>query len=191
MAHPGRGPGGVTALAASADAAQRDARSKITRRFPASCGSVALARHFLLDHLGGRYDEGVELAALMLSELATNAVQHAATEFEVAVTTTPEAGGCSVHVRVTDWAPGFPAPQEPPAESPHGRGLRIVEALADAWGVEVRRGRSGKAVWFTTLAVAAGREDGGTDDIVVLAALRPPAAAGVGPERTGGGRFVV
>jgi PAS domain S-box-containing protein len=87
----------------------------------------------------------------MLSELATNAVQHADSEFEVEISVTPEAGGRCVRVRVSDEAAGFPTPQDPGTDAPHGRGLRIVESLADAWGIEVRRGRPGKTVWFVSL----------------------------------------
>ena len=92
----------------------------------------------------------------MLSELATNAVQHAATEFEVAVRVAPD--GRRVRVEVTDAAAGFPTPQEPVADAPHGRGLHIVRTLADAWGIEMRRDRPGKTVWFSLpLAAAAAR----------------------------------
>ena len=73
---------------------------------------------------------------LMLSELATNAVQHAATEFEVGVRVAPD--GHLVRVEVSDAAAGFPTPQEQIAEAPHGRGLHIVRTLADAWGIEMR-----------------------------------------------------
>ena len=96
----------------------------------------------------------------MLSELATNVVQHASTEFEVEISVTPDAGGRSVRVRVSDEAPGFPTPQEPGMDAPHGRGLRIVESLADAWVIEVRRDRPGKTVWFDSLL---GATEGGAD----------------------------
>jgi PAS domain S-box-containing protein len=55
-----------------------------------------------------------------------------------------------VHVRVTDEAPGIPVPQTAPPDGLRGRGLRIVESLADAWGIEVQHGRTGKTVWFTS-----------------------------------------
>jgi two-component sensor histidine kinase len=84
----------------------------------------------------------------MVSELATNAVQHAQTEFEVGIWVTPDADGRSVLVRVTDNAPGSPAPQNPPVDAAHGRGLRIVEALAARWGVEQEEFGPGKTVWF-------------------------------------------
>jgi anti-sigma regulatory factor (Ser/Thr protein kinase) len=122
----------------------------VVRRFPATCDSVRQTRQFLIEQVGGGRREGVELLALMLSELATNAVQAADdTEFEVAITVAPSPEGRTVDVRVTDEAPGFPAPQTPGLDEPHGRGLRIIESLAGAWGVEVQGGRPGKTVWFT------------------------------------------
>jgi anti-sigma regulatory factor (Ser/Thr protein kinase) len=121
----------------------------VSRRFPAVCASVWQARHFLRDQLDSvSYDPDVEFLALMLSELATNAVQHAGTEFAVGIWVTPDAEGRSVLVRVTDTAHGFPVPQEPTADAPHGRGLHIVESLADGWGIEMQQSRPGKTVWF-------------------------------------------
>jgi two-component sensor histidine kinase len=98
--------------------------------------------------------EGVELVALMLSELATNAVQHARTEFVVDITLTREASRYRVRVGVTDQSPDLPVLPEPATDAPHGRGLRIVESLADAWGIEIRRGHPGKTVWFVAMLVA-------------------------------------
>jgi PAS domain S-box-containing protein len=123
----------------------------VSRRFPAACISVREARWFLIEHLRENGDEDLDPVALMLSELATNAVEHADTPFEVGITVTPEAAGRSVHVRVTDEAPNFPVPQDHALDGARGRGLRIVESLADAWGVEVRHGIAGKAVWFASL----------------------------------------
>ena len=138
------------ALATRQDARREDAPTTVARRFPAACVSVGEARHFLLEHLRGERDEDLGPLALMLSELATNAVQHADTAFEVDITVSPDAEGRSVHVRVTDEAPGFPVPQVAPHDGLRGRGLRIVETLADAWGIEVQHGRAGKTVWFTS-----------------------------------------
>ena len=128
-----------------------------SRRFPADAASVGQARRFLL----GRLPEGrvgdADALVLMLSELATNAVCHAATDFEVTVQVVGETR--RVVVEVTDSAGGDPAPREVAADAPHGRGLRIVQALADAWGVERRRDRCGKTVWFSSI-LPAGDEAG-------------------------------
>ena len=83
-----------------------------------------------------------ESLALMLSELATNAVQHAATEFEVAVELID--GGRSVRVSVTDTAEGFPTPEAAAPDAPRGRGLHIVSSLADDWGVDVQKDPAGQ-----------------------------------------------
>ena len=95
---------------------------------------------------------GADAVVLMLSELSTNAVLHASTPFDVTLTVAPD--GESVHVAVSDNAGGYPAPQEPDADAPHGRGLHIVRTLADAWGIEMQRDQPGKTVWFTASLVA-------------------------------------
>ena len=92
-----------------------------TRQFPATATSVGQARRFLLGQLPpAATGEDADALVLMLSELATNAVQHAATEFEVAVDVVPDCG--RVRVEVSDGAVGFPTlPQQAP-DAPHGRG---------------------------------------------------------------------
>ena len=62
-----------------------------------------------------------------------------------------------MRVEVSDGAAGFPTPPEQVPDAPHGRGLHIVRALADAWGIEMRRDRPGKTVWFSLPLSAAGR----------------------------------
>ena len=96
---PGHEPGAAThvggpaGIAATSGAPGRDV---VTRRFPATGVSVGRARRFLLEQLGvaapGGCNESIDLLALMLSELATNAVQHADTEFEVDISVTEQAG---------------------------------------------------------------------------------------------------
>jgi anti-sigma regulatory factor (Ser/Thr protein kinase) len=175
--NPGIEPGGVptegglarTATAtASRGAGTGRVGTTVARRFPAVCPSVAEARHFLLEQLGGGCDRDFGLLALMLSELATNAVQHARTEFDVGIWVTPDGEGRSVLVRVTDQAPGFPVPQDPPADAPHGRGLRIIESLAAGWGDEMEHDRPGKTVWFTARVgpSGAGRSGAGGNRVI-------------------------
>ena len=81
------------------------------RRFPATTSSVGQARRFLLAQLPGASDGEADALVLMLSELATNAVQHAATDFEVGVQVA--ADGHRVRVEVTDGATGFPSAAGP------------------------------------------------------------------------------
>ena len=139
------------------------------------------ARRFLLGTLPDAGDDDADALALMLSELATNAVQHAATEFEVSVRVAPDGG--RVRVEVSDGAAGYPTPQDPVPDAPHGRGLHIVRALADAWGIEMRRDRPGKTVWFSVALAApcrsgaAGSAAGGAGRVGAPAAPAAPAAS--------------
>jgi len=83
--------------------------------------------------------------AVMVGELAMNAVEHAHTEFEVTV----EMGDGTLRVKVTDSSGNRPAagPMPPPSSS-RGRGLPIVHSLADAWGVIPAPHGPGKTIWF-------------------------------------------
>lgn len=90
-------------------------------------------------------DELADAAVLCLSELVTNALMHTA-------------GGCSVRVlldrgvltlAVRDAGPAVSASVHLPDEflHVHGRGLQIVEALAQRWGSELDS--LGTTVWCT------------------------------------------
>jgi two-component sensor histidine kinase len=105
-----------------------------------------MARQFVAEHLTAVAPELCETAALLVSELATNAIVHAASEFAVTVVYPAPSG--RVRIEVTDRDLTQPAPTRPPPHVPHGRGLFLVAALADEWGVEEPRRRTGKAVWF-------------------------------------------
>lgn len=105
------------------------------------------ARRFLRDFLAeaGVSEDVSATAELCLSELVTNAVVHAGTRSELRATLD---GGLTVAVRDH----GGPAPDAAPDEDPdplrvHGRGLLLVEALADRWGSE--RDAVGTTVWFS------------------------------------------
>ncbi len=127
--------------------------------FAATTDSVGAARRFLLAQLRDPEREGADAVLLMLSELATNAVQHATSDFVVSVSRLPGRG--VIRVGVSDTAPGHPVPREPDAEALHGRGLHIVRTLADSWGIEMHQDRPGKTVWFSSRLPSAGasRED--------------------------------
>ena len=163
-----------------------------TRLFPATSASVGQARRFLVGQLPPAVSRNGDAdgVVLMLSELATNALQHAATEFEVAVLVAPD--GRHVRVEVRDGGSGFPTPPEQVPDAPHGRGLHIVRALADAWGIEVRRDHHGKTVWFSAPLSAPGEagpaagpqarpeaEAARPDE--TAGEMMPPAVPGLGP----------
>jgi anti-sigma regulatory factor (Ser/Thr protein kinase) len=102
----------------------------------------------LLRHWGrpGRSD----IAELLTSELVTNALVH--TDRDAVLTATVGPGGLRVEVR--DFVARLPRPRVPNADhGTNGRGLVLVQSLADAWGV--RTHGVGKAVWFELDADAA------------------------------------
>ncbi len=118
--------------------------------FPCQASSVTAARRFVREELSDQQPSVVDAAELLTSELASNCVRHANTDFEVAVES-----GESVRVEVSDGGRGRPRVLEPAATAPTGRGLLIVSRVAESWGVE--RGAAGTSVWFTLAApVAAG-----------------------------------
>lgn len=106
--------------------------------------SAAAARRFVASQISDLSVEAREKITLMVSELASNAIRHAQTRFRVGV----ERTGDVVRVEVTDSGSGDPVRQSPEPTEPSGRGLRIVDALADEWGVHHAR-KSDKTVWFT------------------------------------------
>ena len=113
------------------------------RRFPCRAESVAAARRFIRDVLQGRPRELVEAAELMTSELATNCVRHAHSDFELAIHDSRE----EIRVEVSDSGQGQPTLRSPTPQEHSGRGLLIVEELSTSWGVIPSP--NGKLVWFT------------------------------------------
>jgi anti-sigma regulatory factor (Ser/Thr protein kinase) len=109
--------------------------------FEPDSSSVRAVRSFIVSAT----DLPVELeatVALLASELAANSVLHARTTYQVAV----NAGFGRVRIGVTDANPRLPVMKLHSLEAATGRGLRLVQALADRWGVESHE--QGKTVWF-------------------------------------------
>jgi anti-sigma regulatory factor (Ser/Thr protein kinase) len=85
----------------------------------------------------------VGTAELLVSEVVTNACRHSSVETYVSTERTPD----DFRVTVWDHTSGAPKTQTPTDGDERGRGLGIVEAFSDAWGV--RNCPHGKAVWFS------------------------------------------
>lgn len=108
--------------------------------------SVSLARNRAA-RLVGEWGKGqlADTTCLLVSELATNAIQHGAVRgrfFRVRITLT----GAALRIAVTD-ARGERLPCEgaPAPDDTHGRGLLLVRTLSARWGVGVLA--VGKTVW--------------------------------------------
>ncbi|MEU3336780.1 ATP-binding protein [Streptomyces sp. NPDC002144] len=84
-----------------------------------------------------------DVAELLTSELVTNALVH--TDHDAVLTAVVGQRGLRVEVR--DFVARRPRPcPANTGDGTHGRGLVLVQSLADAWGV--RTHGVGKAVWF-------------------------------------------
>ncbi len=104
------------------------------------------ARQFAQQRLAGQVPEDVvDTVELCVSELATNCVLHASTEFVIRVDVLER----GARVSLTDGSP------VPPRQVPYGlsaatgRGLSLVANLSSGWGVELSS--DGKTVWCEVL----------------------------------------
>jgi serine phosphatase RsbU (regulator of sigma subunit)/anti-sigma regulatory factor (Ser/Thr protein kinase) len=113
------------------------------RRFPREPESAERARVFVAGCLEAAPRDVREVAKLLTSELASNAVLHARSAFDVVVS---EARG-TVRVAVIDAGPGEPVPERTDDGRDGGHGLWIVSRLSDRWGVDHLPGGA-KSVWF-------------------------------------------
>jgi PAS domain S-box-containing protein len=113
--------------------------------------SARTARRFVSEVLQeARADHFIDTATLLTSELVTNGIVHARTELKVLV----EATSTWVRVEVVDGDARLPLRREYDESATTGRGLEMVELLADDLGVEALED-DGKRVWFR-LGVAPG-----------------------------------
>jgi anti-sigma regulatory factor (Ser/Thr protein kinase) len=115
---------------------------------PCDASSVGKARRLIRQELAafGEADlvepDLVDAAGLLVSELVTNAVVHARTD----VTLHVRLRRGVLRIEVTDGSPVLPAPRRPTGLTGTGRGLQLVDHLADRWGVD--KARKGKTIWF-------------------------------------------
>ncbi|MFF0446230.1 SpoIIE family protein phosphatase [Streptomyces sp. NPDC004609] len=92
--------------------------------------------------------EQVDAAVLMVSEMVTNVLVHTdGNALLVAeVTSGDSEGPRRVRVQVSDTSDDLPHVRRPGELASSGRGLVLMEVLADAWGVDPRG--EGKSIWF-------------------------------------------
>ena len=111
-----------------------------SRRFDRDVRSVGAARRFAVE-TADRWGVDARDIALVVGELAANAVVHGNSAFEVRLRQDRR-----VHVEVSDLGSDEVRREPVAPQVEHGRGLEIVDHLAADWGVrQVPEG--GKVVW--------------------------------------------
>ncbi|MEW2340520.1 MULTISPECIES: SpoIIE family protein phosphatase [Streptomyces] len=143
---PERGCDGV----AEGDGAARPAvRRAVLTVAQAESERIAVARQQLREllHDWASADQ-VDSAVLLLSEMLTNVLVHTDADalLVAEVSGGPAAGGRTVRVEVSDISDDLPHKRDPGELASSGRGLVLMEFLADHWGVDPRG--EGKTIWF-------------------------------------------
>ncbi|MFJ9889963.1 SpoIIE family protein phosphatase [Streptomyces sp. NPDC091287] len=93
-----------------------------------------------------RDPEQVDSAVLMVSEMATNVLVHTDGDALMVAEISGEQGERRLRVEVADASDELPHKRRPGEMASSGRGLVLMEMLADAWGVDPRG--AGKSIWF-------------------------------------------
>ena len=110
--------------------------------FVAMPEAVAAARRFVSETLRSWGENRLVWdGALIVSELATNAIVHGGSPFRASV----ERAARVVRIAVEDVGPGLPQSRTVPHDALGGRGMAIVEELAHRWGCD--RVDGGKVFW--------------------------------------------
>jgi anti-sigma regulatory factor (Ser/Thr protein kinase) len=132
------GPGG-------ADPAEMTVIGETT--LPGTERSVAKSRGFVRKTLGAHHPT-LDGVGLSVSELATNAIRHTPSGAGGRFTITLAAADHRIRAEVTDDGATGSDPRpglDPGPDAEHGRGLLLIQAIADRWGVTRHAGRT--TVW--------------------------------------------
>ncbi|MDH6116101.1 ATP-binding protein [Kitasatospora sp. GAS204B] len=115
---------------------------------PADLAAIAALRAALRGALADwGAPELADTAELLATELVANALRHTSTG---AVLDAVLGADLRLRVEVRDGDARLPRPRRATETETDGRGLALVAALADAWGVRLRS--EGKTTWFEVVA---------------------------------------
>lgn len=94
-----------------------------------------------------KLDPLIDTAALGVTELLANVHRHTGEDKHCTVELVLLWDRLTVSVR--DHDPRLPQVRSAGALATSGRGLALVAAVSDSWGMRAQRGGTGKVVWFT------------------------------------------
>ncbi|MEU1285289.1 ATP-binding protein [Kitasatospora sp. NPDC005856] len=118
-------------------------------RLDSQVESTPLARYLLRAYLSGlpsgeRYSDTAEL---LLGELFANAVQHSDAPDDRHIEVRFALVNSRLRLEIHDAGSGRPVLRTPAPDDEHGRGLFLVNELAERWGCADRPGGIGKYIW--------------------------------------------
>ncbi|MEU2434371.1 SpoIIE family protein phosphatase [Streptomyces sp. NPDC007861] len=135
---------------------------------------IAIARQHLRDLLHDWADaEQIDAAVLMVSEMVTNVLVHTDGDALLVAEAAGERGSRRLRVEVSDGSDELPHRRRPGEMASSGRGLLLMEMLADVWGVEPRG--EGKSIWFELYEP--GPADGGPEVLPAGPSVGSPTGA--------------
>jgi anti-sigma regulatory factor (Ser/Thr protein kinase) len=124
---------------------ERASGPTLRRTLPPSAESASVARWLVNDLLRDRLDEDtLDTTALLTTELVSNAIRHTGDELVLTVAL----DSTRLRVGVSDSSHRRPQLVQVGSRDTSGRGLHLVEAMADRWGVDPDERGLGKTVWF-------------------------------------------
>ncbi|MET9964592.1 SpoIIE family protein phosphatase [Streptomyces sp. NPDC006356] len=124
---------------------------------------VAVARQQLRELLHDWTSEDqVDSAVLLLSEMLTNVLVHTDADALLLAEVRGASGDRRIRVEVTDTSDDLPHKRRPGELASSGRGLILIEMLAQAWGVDPRG--EGKSIWFELYEAEGAVGLGGEED---------------------------
>lgn len=106
---------------------------------------VSVARRAMVGALDdwGMQGDDADVVVLLTSELVANAIRYGRPTFELSARVVPRG---ALRIEVFDEKPGQVVPRDEDLWAVDGRGLQMVDTLADRWGCNSNL--DGKTVWF-------------------------------------------
>lgn len=141
------------------DSESDDEPPTVVRGWPGRARCVRTARRELRRDLEGwGLGRLTDAAEVVLSELFTNALQHACPPRGHQIETRYQRADAGVRIEVRDGSTDRPVMRRDSRTAESGRGLPLVDDITEGrWGVS-ERGEDGKSVWAL---VTGGRQDEG------------------------------